>query len=81
MQASRLPTIEQVARFRPLWVDSVEKLGSGAERCMAGHRKGDVVGFAWAENGMGYSLVGGPEAATNLHPIADEARRQFRLKS
>lgn len=48
---------------------------------MAGHRKGDVVGFAWAENGMGYSLVGGPEAATNLHPIADEARRQFRLKS
>lgn len=48
---------------------------------MARHRKGDAVGFAWAENGMGYSLVGGSGAATNLHPIADEARRQFRLKS
>lgn len=48
---------------------------------MARHRKGDAVSFAWADNGMGYSLVGGPEAAMKLHPIADEARRQFRLKS
>jgi anti-sigma factor RsiW len=48
---------------------------------MARHRKDNVVGYAWADNGMGYSLVGGPEAATTLHPIADEARRQFRLKS
>lgn len=48
---------------------------------MVRHRKGDAVSFAWADDGMGYSLVGGPEAATKLHPIADEARRQFRLKS
>ncbi|MBS0217407.1 MAG: anti-sigma factor [Proteobacteria bacterium] len=48
---------------------------------MARHRRGDALSFAWAENGMGYSLVGGPETATKLHPIADEARRQFRLKS
>lgn len=48
---------------------------------MARHRKGDAVGYAWADDGMGYSLVGGSDAATLLHPIADEARRQFRSRS
>ncbi|MBB3035084.1 anti-sigma factor family protein [Alteriqipengyuania lutimaris] len=44
---------------------------------MAKHREGDVVGYAWADDGMGYSLVGGLDVADVLHPIADEARRQL----
>lgn len=44
---------------------------------MAEHREGDVVGYAWADDGMGYSLVGGLNVADALHPIADEARRQI----
>jgi anti-sigma factor RsiW len=35
-----------------------------------------VNGFAWADHGMGYSLVGPPPAAI-LHPLADEARHQI----
>lgn len=48
---------------------------------MARHSEGDVVGYAWADNGMGYSLVGGVAAADFLHPIADEARRQIRART
>lgn len=48
---------------------------------MAAHREGEVVGYAWADNGMGYSLVGGPNAASLLHPVADEARRQLRSRT
>jgi len=40
------------------------------------HTHGSVVGFAWADAGMGYSLVGSvaPEV---LKPVAEEARRQL----
>ncbi len=48
---------------------------------MAKHREGDIVGYAWADNGMGYSLVGDLDAADFLHPIANEARRQIRVKT
>ncbi|MCA1196484.1 anti-sigma factor [Sphingomonas sp. R647] len=48
---------------------------------MARHRDGEVVGYVWADNGMGYGMVGGPEAADLLHPIADEARRQIRKRT
>lgn len=48
---------------------------------MAQHREGDTVGYAWADDGMGYSLVGGTGAADLLHPIADEARRQIRART
>jgi anti-sigma factor RsiW len=44
---------------------------------MAESRSGDVTGFSWSENGLGYSLVG-PAAPDMLHPLADEARRQIR---
>jgi anti-sigma factor RsiW len=37
--------------------------------------QGAINGFAWADHGIGYSLVGSPPAEA-LHPIADEARRQ-----
>lgn len=44
---------------------------------MAPHSGGDVSGFAWADGGMGYSLVG-QAAADVLKPIANEVRRQAR---
>jgi anti-sigma factor RsiW len=44
---------------------------------MAPHSTGDVAGFAWADGGMGYSLVG-PGAVESLRPIANEVRRQAR---
>lgn len=36
-----------------------------------------MAGYAWADDGMGYSLVGKDDARV-LHPIADDARRQIR---
>ncbi len=44
---------------------------------MAPHTGGNVAGFAWADGGMGYSLVG-QAAAESLKPIANEVRRQAR---
>jgi anti-sigma factor RsiW len=42
---------------------------------MTPQTSGDVVGFSWADGGMGYSLVGqSPTEA--LRPIANEVRRQ-----
>ena len=44
-------------------------------RRMTPHSQGKVDGWAWASNGMGYSLVGSlPSEA--LHPLADDIRRQ-----
>jgi anti-sigma factor RsiW len=44
---------------------------------MSPHSGDDVSGFAWADDGMGYSLVG-QVAAESLKPIANEVRRQAR---
>ncbi len=44
---------------------------------MAPHAQDNVAGFAWADGGMGYSLVG-QAAAESLKPIANEVRRQAR---
>ena len=44
---------------------------------MSPHSGGDVSGFAWADGGMGYSLMG-QAAAESLRPIANEVRRQAR---
>ncbi|QPF86608.1 anti-sigma factor [Bradyrhizobium genosp. L] len=44
---------------------------------MAPHTSGGVAGFAWADGGMGYSLVG-PKAADSLRPLANEIRKQAR---
>jgi anti-sigma factor RsiW len=41
---------------------------------MREHRSGSAVGYAWAQDGLGYSLVGRTDPAT-LHPIANEIRR------
>ena len=44
---------------------------------MAAQSNGGATGFTWADNGIGYSLVG--EAPTeSLRPVANEVRRQAR---
>lgn len=43
---------------------------------MTPHAQAGINGYAWADNGLGYSLVG-PAAPDTLHPIANEARRQL----
>ena len=43
---------------------------------MARHAEGPINGYSWADNGLGYSLVGLAAPAV-LHPLADEARRQI----
>lgn len=45
------------------------------EESMTPQWKGEVAGFTWADNGMGYSLVG-PSAVDALRLIAKEVRRQ-----
>jgi len=42
---------------------------------MLKEQRGRVAGFAWAQDGLGYSVMGAgrPEA---IHPLADEVRRQ-----
>jgi anti-sigma factor RsiW len=42
---------------------------------MTPHTKGDVAGFAWADGGIGYSLVGQAPADV-LRPLANEVRKQ-----
>ncbi len=44
---------------------------------MTSQSQGDVGGFAWADDGLGYSLMGGA-APESLRPIANEVRRQSR---
>jgi anti-sigma factor RsiW len=44
---------------------------------MTPQSQGDVGGFAWADDGVGYSLVG-QAAPESLRPIANEVRRQAR---
>jgi anti-sigma factor RsiW len=43
---------------------------------MAQHSRGSITGFAWADKGIGYSLVGRISSQL-LHSLADEARRQL----
>ena len=53
---------------RPMTVDQNKPMTSLAH--------GPVNSFAWADKGLGYSLVG-PAAPETLHPIANEVRRQL----
>jgi anti-sigma factor RsiW len=43
---------------------------------MTPHVQAGINGYAWADKGLGYSLVG-PTASEALHPIANEVRRQL----
>lgn len=57
---------------RPMAVDQ--------DRSMAAHSEGDIGGWSWASDGMGYSLVGSLPTDV-LHPLADEVRRQTSISS
>lgn len=52
---------------RPMEIDK--------NRTMTAHTQGNVDGWTWATNGMGYSLVGSM-ASDALHPLAENIRRQ-----
>ncbi|HUK00485.1 MAG TPA: anti-sigma factor [Stellaceae bacterium] len=47
---------------------------------MSEHAQGPLSGFAWADRGLGYSLVADASPQI-LHPLADEARRQIESKA
>ena len=55
--------------IRPMAVDKQTRMSEHGDDGL-----GDV---SWAEKGMGYSLVG-PASARDLHPLADEVRRELR---
>jgi len=44
---------------------------------MQAHAQAGVAGYAWADRGLGYSMAA-PDTARDLHPLADEMRRQLR---
>ena len=51
--------------------------GTDENAPMTPHVKGDVAGFAWADGGVGYSVVG-QAPAESLRPLANEVRKQAR---
>ncbi len=53
--------------MRPMTIDRTAR--------MARHDYGALSGYSWADDGMGYSLVG-RVATPGLHPVANEVRRQ-----
>jgi anti-sigma factor RsiW len=54
----------------------VHPMAPDANAKMTEHQQGPVGGFAWATEGIGYSLVG-PATNKELHPLANEVRRQI----
>ena len=52
----------------------VRQMANEKDAPMSEHGEGPVAGFAWAQNGLGYSLVGAASPGV-LHPLADEVRR------
>lgn len=57
---------------RPMTVDQ--------NRTMTRHSDGNVDGWSWASKGMGYSLVGSLPA-DELHPLADDIRKQVAARA
>jgi anti-sigma factor RsiW len=51
--------------------------GTDEDAPMTPQAKGDVAGFAWADSGIGYSLVG-QAPAESLRAVANEVRKQAR---
>ena len=50
------------------------------DKPMAKYADGSIGGWSWADNGMGFSLVGSAPPDT-LHPIADKVRSQVMCRS
>ncbi|SON56718.1 putative anti-sigmaE protein [Hartmannibacter diazotrophicus] len=51
------------------------KMAADKNAPMSETRSGNLTGYTWANDGIGYSLVG-PVAPQDLHPVADEIRQQ-----
>lgn len=47
---------------------------------MRAYNEDGIAGFSWADRGMGYAIIGALDAV-ELHPVANEARRQLRLRA
>jgi anti-sigma factor RsiW len=47
---------------------------------MSAHKQDGVAGYAWSDQGLGYSVVASASAA-DIHPVADEVRRQAGTRS
>lgn len=57
---------------RPMTIDQ--------NQAMTPHARGNVDGWSWASSGMGYSLVGSL-SLDELHPLADDIRRQVSART
>lgn len=53
----------------------VRPMDTEKDASMSEHSQGAIAGYAWADKGIGYSLVG-PASPDILHPLADEVRKQ-----
>ncbi len=56
----------------------VRPMSAQGDMPMSEQSNGPVSGYAWADKGIGYSLVSDASSGT-LHPLADEVRRQVDL--
>lgn len=54
----------------------VRPMGGPKDMPMTEHQDGGQAGYVWAQNGLGYSVVGSAPPDI-LHPLANEARRQM----
>ena len=54
----------------------VRTMDAGSAMPMKAEKGPASAGYAWARDGLGYSLMG-PDAATGLHSLADDVRRQL----
>lgn len=52
------------------------RMAADQNKPMVASQAGDIRGWSWAKNGVGYSLVGALPSE-NLHPIADAVRSQI----
>jgi anti-sigma factor RsiW len=47
---------------------------------MSAHKRDGVAGYAWSEQGLGYSVMAA-SSVPDIHPVADEVRRQLDTRS
>lgn len=53
----------------------VRPMAKKGDSPMSAHNQTGVSGYAWVDQGLGYSVMG-PASVPDIHPVADEVRRQ-----
>lgn len=53
----------------------VRPMAKKGDTPMSSHNQPGVFGYAWVDQGLGYSVMG-PASVPDIHPVADEVRRQ-----